>query len=307
MREGGFKKEEHRPGVPTLRVQDQDIDGVDAEVIYGAAHNLGQRLPDLDILAVSLTAYNDFVAEFNQTYPGRFYGLGGVAGNNPEAAVLEVEHIAELGLPGVQLTMYGMAKPLWHPSWEPVWAAAANHRLPVAMHIGKGTTTVSRGDSGDVVLPDMDNPANAAAFICVCSMQADEALASIVLCGALDRHPTLKVVLAECEAGWIPFLLARMDDQWEENYFKWKEMITKKPSDLFRRQMYATFERDSVGPRLAGEFCPDNFMWGSDYPHESNGTWPNSRAAIEKYIGGVDAKLRQKLVHDNVAALFHIA
>jgi predicted TIM-barrel fold metal-dependent hydrolase len=306
--EAGFRVEDRRPAVPALRVQDQALDGVEAEVIYGAALGLARRIPDPDLVAVCLSAYNEWVAQFNQSYPGRFYGLGAVIGTNPETAVREVEQAAELGLPGVELPMAALAKPLWHQSWEPVWAAVAKRRLPVHLHIGGGgTTTVHAGD-GRESIPGLEHShSSLAAFVCVVTMQADELLASLIFCGALERHADLKVVFGECDVGWIPYLLERMDYLFEDNHFKWKELITTKPSDLFRRQLHATFERDSIGPRLAAEFCPDSFLWGNDYPHTNDATWPNSRAAIQQYLGGIDAKLRQKLVHDNAAALYHIA
>jgi predicted TIM-barrel fold metal-dependent hydrolase len=306
--EAGFKPEDRRTAVPALRIQDQELDGVEAEVIYGAALGLGRRIPDPEVVAVCLSAYNEWIAEFNQTNPGRFYGLGAVMGNNAETATREIEHAAKLGLPGVELPMVGLAKPLWHPSWEPVWAAVAKHRLPVHLHIGGGgTTTVHAGD-GREPIPGLEHSASSlAAFVCVVTMQADELLASLIFCGALERHPDLKVVFGECDVGWIPYLLERMDYLFEDNYFKWKELITTKPSELFRRHLYSSFERDSIGPRLAAEFCPDNFMWGNDYPHTNDATWPNSREAIERYLGGIDEAMRQKLLHDNAAALYHIA
>ena len=70
--------------------------------------------------------------------------------------------------------------------------------------------------------------------------------------------------------------------------------------------MFATFQKDSVGPALAAEWCPDSFMWGSDYPHE-DGVWPDSHATIKRYLSGIDPALRAKLVHDNCARLYGIA
>ena len=60
-----------------------------------------------------------------------------------------------------------------------------------------------------------------------------------------------------------------------------------------------------MGVILASQFCPDSFMWGSDYPHQQ-GTWPESREAIRRYLQGADPEMRQKIVHDNVAKLYHM-
>ena len=298
----GYSSEQCRPAIPALRIEDQEVDGVDAEVIYGVI-GISTSITDLDLQAVTLAAYNEFVAEFNRAEPGRFYGLGCVAGSSAEAVVGEIEHVSELGLPGVELSPASLAKPIWHSSWGPVWEAAAVRGLPVSMHIrgGDSTRTVSRYPRAG----EEHSDASLAAYLSVVTLQADETLASVVFSGALDRHPDLRVVFSECGIGWIPFLLERMDQQWEDNYPRFKELTLTKPSDAFRRQCYATFERDSVGVMLAAEYCPDSFMWGSDYPHQQ-GTWPESREAIRRYLQGADPEMRQKIVHDNVAKLYHM-
>jgi predicted TIM-barrel fold metal-dependent hydrolase len=70
--------------------------------------------------------------------------------------------------------------------------------------------------------------------------------------------------------------------------------------------MFATFQKDAVGPLLAAQFCPDSFMWGSDYPHP-DGVWPDSQATIQRYLGAIDPGLRKKIVHDNVAKLYRMS
>lgn len=301
MAEAGFEQEDCRPSNPIHRIEDQEKDGVDAEVIYGI-FRLQDKLKDLDAAAVSFSAYNQYIAEFCSSNPERLFGLGCIPCNNVESAVNETKHCAQLGLKGAEWSYLDASKPLWHPHWEPMWEAAAEHNVVISLHVRAGTTTVG--------LPGMvpgleDHPASLAAALAVSPMQLDEALASIIYCGALERHPNLKIVLAESGIGWIPYVLDRMDYEWEDNYDRFTNLINTKPSDLFRRQVYATFQKDAVGPLLAGQFCPDNFMWGSDYPHP-DGVWPDSQKTIQQYMGQIDKELRRKITRDNVAALYGI-
>jgi predicted TIM-barrel fold metal-dependent hydrolase len=53
---------------------------------------------------------------------------------------------------------------------------------------------------------------------------------------------------------------------------------------------------------LVGE---DNIIWGADYPHPDC-VWPESRKTLEKNLGGLPERVRRKLTHDNVVALYHL-
>ena len=299
MREAGYSPEERRPANPDKRLEDLNRDQIDAEVIYGI-FQLQSRLPDAELIASCFTAYNQFIAEFCQQHPSRFYGLGCLPGHTVEAGVLEIERVARLGLPGAEWSYVDTSRPIWHPQWEPLWAAADHYDIPISFHVRTSGTTTTVAYEPDV------NLVSTAAYNAVVQMQLDEALASVLMCGALERFPGLKVVLAESGVGWIPYVLERADYEWEDHIDEYGQALKTAPSELFRRQMFATFQKDSVGPALAAEWCPDSFMWGSDYPHE-DGVWPDSHATIKRYLSGIDPALRAKLVHDNCARLYGIA
>ncbi len=85
------------------------------------------------------------------------------------------------------------------------------------------------------------------------------------LLGRLDRHPTLKVIIGEAGIGWIPYVLNRMDAEWEDQF---KELDLKmRPSEYWRRQCYATYQTDPIGTKLVDDIGEDNIMWASDFPH----------------------------------------
>jgi len=137
----------------------------------------------------------------------------------------------------------------------------------------------------------------------VVAMQADECLASVILCGVLERHPRLKVVLAESHIGWIPYLLDRLDAKYKEDAYK--DVIKIMPSELFRRQMWATFQDDKVGARLAEDYAPDSFCWASDYPHLDS-VWPDSHAFIRESMDKLSTTMQDKLTYGNVTALYNL-
>ena len=176
--------------------------------------------------------------------------------------------------------------------------------MALSFHIGAdhGTTTVGpRGVEEKLArtIPKVSMMAHQA----VVAMQADECLASVILCGALERHPNLKIVLAESHIGWIPYLLDRLDTKFKEGSYN--DLITTLPSELFRRQMWATFQDDKVGARLAQDYAPDSFCWASDYPHLDS-VWPDSQSFIRDSMEKLSPTMQAKLTHENVTALYHL-
>ena len=60
-----------------------------------------------------------------------------------------------------------------------------------------------------------------------------------------DRHPRLRIVLAEADIGWLPWLLARVD-RGHERYALQNDIHTKlKPSEYFHRNVSAVVHRGS--------------------------------------------------------------
>jgi predicted TIM-barrel fold metal-dependent hydrolase len=132
-------------------------------------------------------------------------------------------------------------------------------------------------------------------------MYMSEVLLSVIFSGVLERHPGIKLVIGEAGTGWIPYILQRMDAEWEDQF---KELDLKMPpSEYWRRQCYATYQSDPIGVKLLDELGEDNIMWGSDFPHP-DGVWPDSQEYIERELGHLPAATRKKIVCDNAAKLY---
>ena len=128
--------------------------------------------------------------------------------------------------------------------------------------------------------------------------------------GILERHPKIRIVMAEAGLGWLPWVVQELDYRhwrlWESKAF-WADKggiaLKEKPSDLFKRQVYVTFQEDHVAMQLLDFYGAGNVLWASDYPHPDS-VWPNSHAAIERQMGHLTPEVRKRLTHDNAAALY---
>jgi predicted TIM-barrel fold metal-dependent hydrolase len=136
--------------------------------------------------------------------------------------------------------------------------------------------------------------------------EVQESLARLVFGGVLARFPGLRVVSAENDVGWIPHFMYRMDHVYEKYRAMWERPLPERPSHYVRRQLFATFQDDPIGPATHALFGAENYMWASDFPH-SDSTFPESRAWIAKNFAGVPEPVRRRIVHDNAVALYRMA
>ena len=301
----GFTSGVLRPAEPALRREDQERDGVEAEIIYGILGisrgvfgNKGVTNPVL--LAEIYHAYNDYVAGFNRSMPGRFFGLGCLPNHDARSTAAELEHCARLGLPGAVFVPWSAAMPPWHEMWEPMWSTAADTGQVVSFHVFEGGGTLVGYE-----IKGIKNVAATGSWTVVAPLQMDEVLASVILSGVCQRHPKLRLVLGESGIGWLPYMLERLDDTYEERLAD-DLKLPLPPSAYFKRQIWATFQKDFHGVRAMAVIAPDRVMWGSDYPHR-DGTWPFSQKAIDEQFRGIDEAVKKKMLWDNVRDLYNIS
>ena len=280
---------------PDLRLADQDRDGVRGEVLYGIL-GAAQRLGDPPAATAMMEIYNRWLAGFCGAHPARYAGVAAIPGHDIAAAAREIERVGAEGvLRGVEIPLTRGMAPLYDPQWEPLWAAAAAARLPVHFHtIGDAPPQLDG-------LPKLRQRQAWAVFISGFQLGMARYLMEVVFGGVLERHPALTVVIGESGIGWIPYVLDRMDLEWEDQF---RDLtLTMKPSLYWRRQCRATYQSDPVGVKLLDELGEDNVMWGSDFPHP-DGVWPDSREFIARELGHLPAARRRKIVCENAARLY---
>ncbi|MEE9284999.1 MAG: amidohydrolase family protein [Dehalococcoidia bacterium] len=293
-----YRYDYQRPGVvdPMARLADQDLDSIRAEVVYPNWLQIG-AIPDFELLAACMRAYNDWLAEFCAAAPDRLLGAAQLplAPGQIDATIAEARRAKTLGLRTVMLPHLADL-PYSHPDYEPLWAALQDLGLPIAIHISTGNVLNFGLRSGLAV-----QTINITKSKTGVSAPAIELLWG----GAPARYPGLRFVMTEGGIGWIAFVLRFMDHWWEDHHRRLEPRLEEPPSFYFHRQFWATFEDDRPGiltlPMLNGA----HLMWSNDYPH-TEGTWPNSVRQIEKDLGDLPERVRRKLVHDNAAALYAI-
>jgi uncharacterized protein len=299
-RAGIYDQSERRPAVAELRLADMDLDGVDAQIIFGPIFQISTDDPVLRIACYRV--YNDWLMEFCQAAPDRLIGAP-MLPETPQAATEELLRLhAKGGVRQVTLMIANINPKLDDPAWESLWTALEETGIVLGWHItvfGPNPKSRAAGKAASVFENTKFFMAN---FL--------EPFVDLFAWGILERHPKLKMVMAEAGTGWLPWLIQELDYRhwrlWEAKDFwadKGGTALETKPSELFKRQIWATFQEDYAAMALIPFFGEGHLLWASDYPHP-DGVWPHSREAVERQMKDLTPEMRKKLAHDNAAKLY---
>jgi len=280
---------------PELRLQDQERDSIQAEVLYGILGTT-RRLGDPEAAVEVMRIYNEWLADFCDTHPDRYAGLACIPNRPIEAAVQEMNRVIKRGgARGLEIANSHDILPLWDPAWGPVWEVANEAGLPLHFH-----TVGGQRPDFEKLPPALARVAHAV-HITGFQMHMATVLTSLIFAGVLERYRNIRVVIGESGIGWIPYLLERMDAEWEDQF---KDLtLTMRPSGYWLRQCKATYQTDPVGITLIAEIGAETIMWGSDFPHP-DGVWPDSGDFIQRELGHLPAEIRQKIVCENAGRLY---
>lgn len=127
---------------------------------------------------------------------------------------------------------------------------------------------------------------------------------NLIFSGLLERYPRLNFVSVESGIGWLPFLLEAMDYHFDELVPDEREGLTMRPSEYFRRQIYASFWFEDFGPRTAiQKIGEDSIMFETDFPHPTC-LYPGVREHLTDVLADVDDSVRWKVLHDTAARIY---
>jgi predicted TIM-barrel fold metal-dependent hydrolase len=287
---------------PVERVKDQDLDGVKAEVLYTTLGMPLFGLDDAELQRACFGVYNDWVAEFRSHDRSRFHPIALISLEDISQGVQELERCAKMGLKGAMI--WGVPpkeKPYHTDIYDPFWAAAQETRMPLSLHVVTQRDQKSKGKSVGTI--------GGAGFLMGTMgpvYQVQRTLSSLIFGKVLERFPGLRIVSAENDSGWVAHFMYRLDHMYDK-FGTMSETTTLKvkPSEYVRRNVWATFQDDMIGPMTYKYFGEDNFMWASDFPH-TDSTWPHSLKVIEQDFNGVPQAVTEKIVFDNAAKLYNI-
>jgi predicted TIM-barrel fold metal-dependent hydrolase len=300
----GITYDEMRPGCwqPPARLADMTANHVQASLCFPNYPRFCGQLfmygKDKELSRLCVEAYNDWmVEEWCGSSGGRLIPLCLIPLWDVDLAVAEVQRNAARGVRAVcfsELPAW-LGLPSIHSGyWDPFFAACSETGTVLAMHIGSGTKVMKSSD-------DAPEAVQGTAIFC----NSATSLIDFLFSGVLVRHPGLKLLYAESQIGWIPYVVERVDDIWE-THRGWAHTQThtpEPPSTYYYRQVTSCFFKDSVGLALLDRVGEGNVTFETDYPHQ-DGTWPNTKRVAEKLFAGVHPDAIHRIVRGNAIELF---
>jgi predicted TIM-barrel fold metal-dependent hydrolase len=247
------------------RIKAMDEAGVDMQVLTLTAPGVEPLDPEKG--AALARSSNNALAEIIQKNPGRFSGYAALAAKRPEEAAKELERaVKELGLKGWKThSNYGDSyiddKKYW-----PILAKAEELDVPIYLH---PTATI---------IPQLRTYGFALAGTPFgFGVETSMVMMRLILSGALDAFPRLKIILGHLGEG-LPFILQRIDFPFVRPHFKadpgFLPVLKKRPSDYLKENMFVTTSGNYLGPAF---MCTkdalgiDRVLLGTDFPYEDSG------------------------------------
>ena len=292
-----------RPGCYDVaaRLADMDLNHVEASVCFPTYPRFCGQLfaerRDHELALACVRAYNDWmVEEWGGESAGRLVPLCIVPLWDPQLAAAEVRRNAERGvravafseLPG-KLGLPTIHAPDGH--WEPFFAACAETRTAIFMHIGSGSHWLTSS-------PDAP-PAVTATLVFMTSAMA---LTDWLFSGVLARYPDLRVCFAEGQIGWIPYVLERADKLWRKDIWAGPGGRLPQEPSQYMRQVYGCFYDDLTGLGSRAAIGVDRITFETDYPHQDS-TWPSTVNTVRSFAEQLDADELEMILRGNARTL----
>ena len=286
---------------PDARLAAQDRDGVEAEVLFPSPGRFFYGLTDGPFQHAIHRSYNLWLNEFCGTNPQRLIGLALLGVLDVEQTVRDIHEYARMGFKAAQLPTGIKDGGYYEPKYDPIFAAAAETGLILHVH-----TSATQGEQRTHFEgPREQDPRTLPLGFATRQAPAQRFMGNLIFSGVFDRHPNLKVVLAEFDVGWVSHIYQLADFEFgrSSRYDADRNVNQLPPSEYMRRNVFFTFQDDRAGILTTPVFGEDNFMWANDFPHGIT-TWPHSQPTVDGNFEGINPAVKRKICRDNAVQLY---
>lgn len=268
-----------------------DQSGISSTVLYPTV-GLGFGFVRDRQWAVDLAhAYNDYVFNHFLKVDSRLKAVAIIPVQDPPEAAKELRRaVKELGMVGGLLPAVGLARPYGDSTFDPLYQEAQALDTLLAVH----------GAPRQGIGPDYMNADNGMGFVLAHPFSQMMQFTNMVFERTFERFPNMKVAFLEAGAGWVPYLIERIDRR--AKHRQGRRLATEQVRNC-PIYFHAELEEHEVLPLALSVVGDDRFVYASDYPHESA---KDVEEALEEFLErqDVSAGSKQKILCDNIKAMY---
>jgi predicted TIM-barrel fold metal-dependent hydrolase len=252
------------PEIGANRLRLMDESGITMQVLSNSGPG-PDLVPGAEGVAIA-KAMNDHLAEAVARHPDRFAGFAVLPMQSPDDAARELGRaVKDLGFLGALINGTTEGRFLDHPSYDGILAQAAALDVPIYIHPHLAPDAVR-----DVYYSGLEPGAGRVLEAAGWGWHSETALhvLRLVLSGALDRHPKLKLIIGHM-GEMLPMMLARADDVFKLDIEHLKRSISQTILD----QVWITTSGIFTEPPFLAAlltFGIDRIMFSVDYPYAAN-------------------------------------
>lgn len=285
-----------RPGTGDAiqRLQEQDRDGIDAEILYpavGASRFLRPLLAkDPEAYLALVQAYNTWLGEeYCPVAPDRLLGNAVVPETGLEDAILEAKRCRDMGIRSMCLTNWPNGGAWYAPGDEKFFEAMVDLEMVNSPHSNFGASGPKPGTESDkqtIAISKLNSRTGGSAAYAI----------SQLMYHIFDKVPKSMVYIGESFCSWIPFNMNRSNEYYVRYQMREDDLHLKKlPSEYYRDNMKFSFIHERSAMEMRYLIGVDLLIWGSDFPHTAN-TFPHSVASVDEMFRDVPEDERRQVL-----------
>lgn len=256
----------------SLREQDMDRDGVDAELVFPSLGLMLPRIADREAQREACRIYNDWAWDYCLPLGDRLIPAAMIPCIDFEDALAECQRTAAKGY--AAFCLWEGLNNYNDPRWDPIFAFAASQGIPLVFHTGVG----------DINIRALKGPGGALYNYTRQMNDAVDVITQLVAGGVLDRNPGAHILFAEHSAGWLWGLAERMDEVYHGHAISIEPKLSRVPSQIVRDQVHCALQNDGNSSMAIRKGVGiDALLFATDYPH-AEGTFPFSRQVVDKLM-----------------------
>jgi predicted TIM-barrel fold metal-dependent hydrolase len=209
-------------------------------------------------------AANEWLREEWLDRDDRLYGLVVVPHSLPQESAAEVRHWADDSqVVGLLFASNPLGRPLGDPIYHPIYEAASECNMTIGVH-----QEPDRRQAGGAVQITSQLMYGSRA------QTAMHYVSSLIVHGVFEKFPNLKFVIKEYGISWLPWLMWRLDQEYEllKRETPW---VKRLPSEYIRDHIKVSTQPIETGARNSDvatymssvEGIEDLLCFSTDYPH----------------------------------------